>query len=217
MKRVIEREWLDDLPTDDPRAVASRRDLRWINRLMGSERGFVRRLRSGPMAKGKMRIVEWGAGDGSLALRLCAVVRPAEYRAVDIARAPQGLPDTIKWAQTDILDEDTLDGADLLCTNLLLHHFSAAQLRQLGEMIQRSTVRWVIAHEPKRARRYQKLLRCGVLLGFNAVTMHDAVVSVAAGFTGNELADCLGLDPFAWEVTVRSSGMGGYWMEAQRR
>jgi hypothetical protein len=214
---VVEREWLDDLPTDDPRAIASRRDLKWINRLMGSERGFARRLRPAPMSQGSMRIVEWGAGDGALALRLCTVLRPAAYRAVDIARPPKELPDTIEWVQKDVLVEDTLDGADTLCANLLLHHFTVPQLRRLGESIQRSSVRRVIAHEPLRARRFQRLLRCGVLLGFNAVTLHDGVVSVAAGFSGNELADCLGLEPHVWEVMVRTTCIGGYWMEARRR
>jgi hypothetical protein len=35
MQRVVEPEWLDALPPDDPRAVQSRRDLRRINWLMG--------------------------------------------------------------------------------------------------------------------------------------------------------------------------------------
>jgi hypothetical protein len=34
MKREIERELLDELPADDPRAIRSRRDLRRVHRWM---------------------------------------------------------------------------------------------------------------------------------------------------------------------------------------
>ena len=71
MRRTVEPELLDDLPSADPRAVRSRADLRRINCLMGNAdvftRLFANRLAAG---SGHLRIIELGAGDGSLLLRL---------------------------------------------------------------------------------------------------------------------------------------------------
>ena len=68
MKRVVEPEILDGLAADDPAAVASRRDLRLINRIMGNtrwlRRAFMLKVRPQDL------VVELGAGDGSLGLSL---------------------------------------------------------------------------------------------------------------------------------------------------
>ena len=42
--RVLEPEWLDELPPQDPRAVRSRADLRRVNWLMGNARLIARVL-----------------------------------------------------------------------------------------------------------------------------------------------------------------------------
>src|SRR5690242_3441269 len=67
-RRVVP-EQLDELPPDDPRALRSRRDLRLVNRIMGHSALLARALeRVGPGAA--PRLVELGAGDGTLLLRL---------------------------------------------------------------------------------------------------------------------------------------------------
>jgi len=66
-QRVVVPELLDSLPPDDPEAIRSRADLRLINRLMGNYRWFEKVLRSSSMIGPKARIVELGAGDGTLA------------------------------------------------------------------------------------------------------------------------------------------------------
>ena len=74
MHRVVEPELLDDLPPADPRAVGSRADLRRLNLLMGHAGILSRALRQ-PLAETSLRsrplrLVELGAGDGTLLLRL---------------------------------------------------------------------------------------------------------------------------------------------------
>ncbi len=74
--RRVRPEALDVLDPQDPRAQRSRRDLRRIHRAMGSLtilKNLVARLR---LAAHPKRIVELGAGDGTLLLRLARILKP---------------------------------------------------------------------------------------------------------------------------------------------
>ncbi|MEO1844804.1 MAG: hypothetical protein ABGZ37_11065, partial [Akkermansiaceae bacterium] len=59
--RVVQPELLDELPFDDPDALRSRRDLRFINGVMGNFRWMRRRL----AGRAEGRVIELGAGDGA--------------------------------------------------------------------------------------------------------------------------------------------------------
>jgi hypothetical protein len=54
------------------------------------------------------------------------------------------------------------------------------------------------------------------LLGANHVTLHDAHVSVTAGFCGDELPKALGLDDGNWKYSCRSTALGVCRMVAVR-
>jgi hypothetical protein len=60
--RVIEPEWLDELPHEDPRARRSRRDLARVNALMGNDRIVAGELARLPALAS---VAEIGAGDGA--------------------------------------------------------------------------------------------------------------------------------------------------------
>src|SRR5882672_5641113 len=68
--RIIEPEWLDELSPDDLRAIRSRHDLRRINEIMGHAGFFTRGLSDLFNRRSPRRIVEIGAGDGTLMLQL---------------------------------------------------------------------------------------------------------------------------------------------------
>src|SRR5919197_312002 len=70
MDRRIEPEWLDELPADDPRAIRSRRDLRRLNALMGNVHALASRLHAISFPGPPKRLIDLGAGDGTLLLRL---------------------------------------------------------------------------------------------------------------------------------------------------
>ena len=55
------------------------------------------------------------------------------------------------------------------------------------------------------------------LFGANHVTQHDAHVSIAAGFVGDELPRALGLEHRAWKFHCEATWLGGYRMIASRR
>ncbi len=68
MLRIVEPEWLDTMPADDPRAIRTRSDLVRINWVMQHRwiiQNTLRRALTAPR-----RIVELGAGDGTLLLGL---------------------------------------------------------------------------------------------------------------------------------------------------
>lgn len=74
MPRIVQPEWLDRLSPDDPRAIASRADLRRINRLMGHpskiSRLVLEHIESQAWRGRRLRIADMGGGDGTLLLRL---------------------------------------------------------------------------------------------------------------------------------------------------
>ena len=86
--RTVQAEILDGLAPDCPEAIASRRDLRVINRLMGGERWLGRELRG--LRRAGERVLEIGAGEGTLARALD--VPANELAALDLAPRPAAWP-----------------------------------------------------------------------------------------------------------------------------
>jgi len=200
--RAIEPEWLDELPADDPRAMRSRRDLRRINTLMMNDRLLARELLRAYPGAPPRTIVEIGAGDGSLMLRVAARISPQwqatelvlvdrqsllsaatrkEFHALGWSPRPQNA-DVFAW-----LGQSAAPAFDVIVANLFLHHFDAPRLRDLLGLIARST-RVLIACEPRRSGGALLGSRLLGLIGCNDVSRHDAVVSVRAGFNGTELS-----------------------------
>lgn len=205
---MVEPEILDDLPMDDPEAVASRVDLRRINFLMGNERWIRRQM---PLLRDRTRkgIVEWGAGTGDL---LQALARFGPVTGVDRVGRPAGLPDGMEWRQADVFDEPVEGG--VLVTNLFLHHFEGEALRRLGERM--SAFSAVVVVEPWRAP--LALTLGGIMQPFvSRVTRHDMPVSIRAGFRRGELAEALGLDRNLWDISESVDLRGGLRWRALRR
>jgi SAM-dependent methyltransferase len=199
--RCVRPEMLDDLAPEDPRAVRSRRDLRRVHRAMGTVSALNRALRRLRLAARPKSILELGAGDGSLLLRLVAAVRPrwSGVKLTLLDRQPIVNSVTVEsyrrhdWEVTTVR-EDALRWArqaarhhyDLIVSTLFLHHFKEAELRDLLRGVV-SQSRAFIAIEPRRETLAKVGSRLIGLLGTNAVTREDAVKSVAAGFTDDEI------------------------------
>ncbi len=199
MKRLVEPEWLDELPATDSQAIASRRDLRRLNRIMDHAGTLQHLLQASAPPQ---RIVELGAGDGTLMLRLAqhfspvwprvevvlvdrqAAVTDETRRAFDVLNwsVQTAAADVFEWLKAPIAQP-----TDLMFANLFLHHFSAAQLTQLFALAAERT-KLFAACEPLRAGIPLLFSHLVGLIGCNAVTRHDAVLSVRAGFAGRELS-----------------------------
>jgi hypothetical protein len=229
MKREVKRELLDELPAEDHRAIGSRRDLQKVNALMGHARIMVRAL-AGAFIDGPPRsIVELGAGDGTLLLRLAKSIahRWKPVRVVLVDRESLLSPQTkaefarLSWhvecLELDVfewLERPQPEHNDVTIANLFLHHFAEGDLRRLLSYAADQTG-FFLACEPQRV----NLSLCGAamlgLIGCNDVTRHDAKVSVRAGFAENELSAMWPADE-GWRLTERRAGLFSHCFVAQR-
>jgi hypothetical protein len=228
--RVVEAEWLDALAPEDPSAVGSRRDLRWLNACMGNARIVARVLRDVFRERTPDALVELGAGDGWFLWRVLrgvgrmpdgtqvvlvdrqAVVTPELRRAFRDSgwRLHVTQADALDWLQHS--DEQSRRA---VMTNLFLHHFTVHQLVELFEAIaRRADV--LVAVDPRRSLGSLVSSRLVGMIGCNRVTRHDAPASVRAGFAGCELS---GLWPAGkeWLLEERSAGLFSHLFVARRK
>ncbi len=95
--------------------------------------------------------------------------------------------------------------ADWLLANLFLHHFPTERLRELLALAAVRTSAFIVC-EPRRAPLPLAATRLLGLIGCNAVTRHDARVSVRAGFAGEELSALWPSDG-RWELREIAGGL----------
>ena len=213
MPRTLQPELLDSLPPDDPEARRSRRDLVLINRIMGNHRWIARTLPA--LLRPGERALEIGAGTGELGRRLARHGTVSD--GLDLVPRPATAAPSVEWHQSDLLTFPGYARYPVIVGNLILHHFSDGQLRQLGARW-RASARLVMACEPWRDRRWQILFKAlAPLFGASHVTRHDAVVSIAAGFRAGELPELLGFDDGNWDYRCHTTALGAYRMVAIRR
>jgi hypothetical protein len=194
--RIVKPEILDHLPSDDPAALRSRRDLRRINWLMGNESWILKTVRQFPEAAAK-GICELGAGDGALSEKLAQEFPPARVTAYDLAPRPEHLDARVHWSRGDIFETSGDLRGGILVANLFLHHFEGAPLEQLGKLCEGFEV--IVFNEPSRdsvSHFFGHLLDPFV----NHVTRHDMHVSIDAGFLPGDLPSLMGLTGEHWRI-----------------
>jgi hypothetical protein len=200
--RLVVPELLDELAPDDPRAERARRDLRTIHRFMRSASILRRLIANLELSAPPRRIIELGAGDGTLLLAVARSLEP-RWNGVELTlldrvdlladrtrEAYRRLGWEVRALRSDVMDWVRNDAGapyDLCLASLFLHHFEAPRLKSLMRGIAQRTNAF-IAGEPRRDAIGRIAALAVGLTGANAVTRGDAVKSVAAGFRGNELA-----------------------------
>jgi hypothetical protein len=204
MKRIVRPEWLDDLAPDDPAARDSRRDLRLTNAFMGNHRWIARVLPA--RCRPGEAVIELGAGTGELGRHLQRTGLALD--GLDRWPRPVDWPATRTWHQADLRSFPGYAPYSVVVGNLIFHQFTDAELADLGCELHRHA-RLIVACEPARRRRSQFLYRLiAPLLGASHVSLHDARVSIAAGFRGDELARSLGLGSGDWSIRQHSTVLG---------
>ncbi|HUP06947.1 MAG TPA: methyltransferase domain-containing protein [Caldimonas sp.] len=230
LPRRVAPEALDDLPPEDPRARGARRDLLRVHRAMGTRGILVRALRALRLEAPRerpLRVVELGCGDGRLLLRVAralgwgpvALTLLDRQAAVDASTleayralgwdARLEVADVFAWAGAPI---DATARADLIVTSLFLHHFEPPSLATLLALVAART-RAFVAYEPRRSRLALAGSHLVGALGANAVTRADAVISVRAGFRGDELT-MLWPHTGGWSIEERGAGPFGHLLSA---
>jgi hypothetical protein len=230
MKRVVDPEWLDEFAPNDPRARESRQDLQRLNRILGHARRLARALAPALAGRDRPRVVDLGAGDGLFPLRLARhLPRPretGEFLLVDrhaldqcnLSAAFSRLGWELRVYRADVfewLESDLSDPCDAMVANLFLHHFPKVPLeRLLRGIAARSSC--FAACETRRNLIALAASRLVGLIGCRAVTRHDAVVSVHAGFREDELTR-LWPAPNRWQLEEHRLGWCSHWFMARRK
>lgn len=214
LPRRVQPELLDGLDAEDPRAQRSRDDLQCLHWAMATLTIVQTALDHGTAEFSPRTLLELGAGDGSLMLRLAQgrAGRWPHVRVTLLDRLALVAPQTIDglrrvgWVPRavamDVFDwmasaDDTR--WDVVFANLFMHHFPPGNLERLLEKIAvRSRV--FLCCEPRRAALPLVASHLIGLLGAGPVTRHDAVFSVHAGFRAHELSD-LWPDRQQWILT----------------
>ena len=240
LPRVVAPETLDALAEDDPDALRSRRDLQRVHLAMGT-RGIMRRalggLRLHSTGAAPLRLLELGAGDGSLMLGVAQAMK-AQWPRIEITlldRQNLVTPATLAayarlgWSATaqivDVLDWASASSSrtecglvaqwDVIVASLFVHHFEGSQLAALLAAIE-TRAECFFACEPRRARLALAGSHLIGAIGANAVTREDAVLSVHAGFQGTELSALWPGQPGRWNVKEYSGGLFSHCFCAQR-
>jgi 2-polyprenyl-3-methyl-5-hydroxy-6-metoxy-1,4-benzoquinol methylase len=240
MPRIVTAEMLDGLAADDPDAMHSRIDLQRVHRAMGTRRILLRALRAMTARHSKampLRVLEIGAGDGSLMLGVAQALTP-NWSGVELTLLDrQALidPTTIQrygdlgWAVIEKVG-DVLDWAadhtgqhkqaavapwDLIVANLFLHHFEGGQLALILAAVASKT-RLFFACEPRRSWLALAASHMVGTMGANHVTREDAVLSVHAGFNGDELTTLWPHQGGPWQLQEYSAGLFSHCFRAER-
>ena len=240
MPRLVAAEALDGLPQDDPGAIRSRRDLRRVHRAMGTRRIILRALKDMKLSRLEvepLRVLEIGAGDGSLMLgvaqaltnawpkvaltlldrqALVSASTVASYRTLGWTVITE-VGDVLDWAarETTALPVNAHHRWDLIVANLFLHHFEGEQLARLMYAIAQKSNR-LLACEPRRGWLALAGSHLTSVIGANAVTREDAVLSVHAGFRGQELSALWPAQGEPWRIQECAAGLFSHCFCAER-
>ncbi len=243
LPRVVLPEALDALAAEDEAAQRSRRDLQRVHRVMRTRATLMRALRALPLigagtaSSAPLRVLELGAGDGSLMLGVARSLH-GQWPAVELTlldRLPLLTAATVAayalagWTATAEVG-NALDWAarakaegssplvtsrwDLIVANLFLHHFEGAELALLLAAVARSSDHFV-ACEPRRASLAWAGSHLIGALGVNAVTREDAVLSVHAGFRDHEMV-ALWPAKTGWNLSESAAGLFSHCFVASR-
>ena len=212
LNRVIIPEILDSLNPSDPRAIRSRRDLRWIDLYLGNSRWVVRQLKK--QTPPPAQIIEIGAGEGDLCRKVQTSLPSSTVTGLDLIQRPTNLPSDIQWIGGDFFQTLPNIDADACIGSLILHHFSNEALHELGVRLQ--SFRSLTFCEPLRSRLplFLSKLSCQFL---SEVTRHDMPASIRAGFRPGELPALLGLDSKKWYIRESSHWRGALRLAASQR
>lgn len=212
-QRIVEPELLDALPPSHPEARESRSELDLMNLLMGNHYWISRLVRK--LYRPGWRLLELGAGSGALGQKLSRGFWPVSgLIGMDVMSKPSRWPDGAAWVKGNVL-QDPLPEAEIVVANLLFHQFDREELKEAGRRLPEKCC-VLISVDPSRKPHTLWLGRAVAFMArLNRVTIHDMILSVHAGFRGEELPESLRLR--GWNTSAWTTLRGGYRMKAERR
>ncbi|CAI9086269.1 hypothetical protein A7K93_08990 [Candidatus Methylacidiphilum fumarolicum] len=224
-RKLEEKEYLDELAYDSYLAKKGREGLKKINYIMGNFVWFKKRLRQVVSTQGTVHFIEIGAGDGSMGRFLYAdplLQKNLLLTGIDRVPRPQHWPVHWPWIQTDLfvlIDSGTFASGCYqgILANMVLHHFSSAQLAIIGNWIVQLSPLYLFCIEPLRSPLSLFELFLLRLAGLNQITFHDGWLSIKSGFMGLELPELLNLSSEQWQYKIDVTLLGAYRLEATKK
>ena len=202
-------ELMDDAGADPAQLDRSLRFIRAVNRRLGgvsAVMGPLRRWLAGRAGGETVRIIDIGTGSADIPLAItrwgAAAGRPVHVTAVDsnpvtlgLARRHVGEAGGIELVQGDALrlvgtgpGQFEPGSFDYAHAGMFLHHLDDIEVMTVLRIMERLTTHGMIWNDLVRGP-VEKLAVRLLVLGRPAMVRHDAVVSVAVGFTRREALD----------------------------
>jgi hypothetical protein len=228
--RSVEPELLDQMPADDRAAIRARRDLKRLNAVI-LQAGIMAPIMLRQWAHGQPRaILDLGSGDGTFMLSVARRLAPrwpgvtvtlldrqsiVSRETLDAFACLRWKVETVAADVLDHLEQIKSPGVDIITANLFLHHFQQEQLARLLGLAAKSA-QLVVACEPRRNKFALRASRLLWAIGCNEVSLHDAIVSVRAGFCGKELS-ALWPSEDRWDLQEYAARLFTHCFVARRR
>ncbi len=187
-KRVVRPELMDDAP--EPDALLCLRDLERINQRLGGHGVLEGILASVVQPTEDFTVLDVGAATGTAATVIRSRYPGARVISLDrdlfhlaSGTGPRVCGDGFRLPIKD-------RAVDFVVCSLFLHHFEEAAIVALLREAARVARRAVLINDlERRLLPYCFLPATRWLFGWQRMTVHDGVISVAAGFRKGELAD----------------------------
>jgi hypothetical protein len=201
--------------------------LRRVNAWMRNHKLLAGALKNNWNGRAPERITDLGSGDGCFLLNVAQSLSPPwpdisatllDRQQIVSAGVLAAFAD-LGW-RAEAIAADASDWlrngntGQIVVTNLFLHHFENGRLVELLRAVARRADLFV-AIEPRRAAWPLFCCRWLWVIGCNAVTRHDARVSVRAGFSGQELS-VLWPDKTNWQLAERRAGLFSHLFVARK-
>lgn len=197
-RRLTGREATDDVNANRGEIVATLRDIRRANSILGGTRIVVNealRLTSG--RQGPFTLLDVGSGTGDIARAVARALAARGMAVHTIAVEQSFILGTIARPETDeVLAGDALclpirdRSVDVVICSQVLHHFDDQRARSLIAELDRVSRIGVVIGELQRDALASILFRAvAPALRFHPVTVHDGLLSIQRGFREPELRD----------------------------
>ena len=204
-RREVTPELMDDPDVDRAQLERSLRFIRTVNRRLGGARaalGHLRRWSKRWPANEAIRIIDVGTGSADIPLAICQwaartgrqvhiTAVEANPTTLELAREHVGDRAEIELVHADalrLMDQFTPRQFDYAHAGMFLHHLKDIEVMTVLRIMDRLTRRGLIWNDLIRGRLERLVVRL-LVAGQPEIVRHDAIVSVAAGFTRKEALD----------------------------